>query len=164
MEGILARFRKPEEIGDNEFFEVHKGESVFIGSNPASIHTPSRKEKNVKIKGIPTGSLADCTVEISINNQGNPRIKRFPSREIRHEITIWGRDITREGNRGKYYLSTTLPDSVYKRIDGGSIVVDIRLEATGEKSILRLTEAERIDGVAKSFRVELDPKKLDLSK
>ena len=161
MEGLIGRSRKPEEVGINEIFTLKRGEKLLIGSDPTQVRSLSINEKHLKIKDVPDGLLSPCELEISLNNDGNPRIIRIPSRE-RHTIYVWGQDKT-QGNRWyKSSLVTTLPNSIYDRFDGGSVTVDIQLDSPDKKTVLRLNDAGRSND-SRSFRVELNPEKLDLS-
>lgn len=162
MEDLFGRTKSPEEVGINEIFTLKRGEKLLIGSDPTTVRSLSINEKHLKIKDVPYRLLSPCELEISLNNDGNPRIRRIPSRE-RHTIYVWGQDKTQGGMWSKSSLVSSLPDSIYDRIDGGSVIVDIYSEALGKKTVLRLNDAGRGQD-SKSFRVELNPEKLDLSK
>lgn len=158
----ISKFPKTEIVDINGIFTVKKGERVLIGSDPDKQQSPSGNERHIQIKSLPGVTLSPREIEISLNNNGDPQIKRLSSRE-RHPIFVWGQDKDRGRTWHKNSLVSTLPDSVYDRIKGGSVTVDIQLGTQDEKMVLRL------NGVGGSlntrmFKVELNPRKLDLSK
>lgn len=151
-----------EKVGLNEIFTVKKGEIVIVGSDPEEQRPPRGNEKYIQIKSFSGVMLSPREIEITLNNDGDPQIKRLSSRE-RHPIFIWGQD--KKHGRAWYnsHLVETLQNSFYERIKGGAVVIDIQIDTPEGKSVVRLNDAGRKDQEERSFRVELNPEKLDLS-
>lgn len=126
-----------EQLGQ-EIFEVKRGKSVIFGGR----------------EGLPGKFL-----ELSLNTAGHPRVRRL---EGTNKVTIWGQDKTANSAWINLLLVQEIPDKLYERIDGGSVIIDVAVPRPNKpERFLRLNDAGGSQDL-KRFRIEINPPTRDL--
>ena len=129
-----------EETVSPELFEVKKGKRVVFGDR----------------EGLPEKFL-----ELSLNKQGNLRVIRL---EGANRVRVWGQDNGQNFTWVNWQLVQELPEKVYERIDGRSVIIDIDVPSDKEPNkLLRLNDAKSTKD-SRIFRVEVNPPIRDLRK
>jgi len=129
-----------EETVGPELFEVKKGKRVAFGGR----------------EGLPEKFL-----ELSLNKQGNLRVIRL---EGANRVRVWGQDERQNFAWVNWQLVQQLPEKVYERIDGRSVIIDIDVPSDKEPNkLLRLNDAKSTKD-SRIFRVEVNPPIRDLGK
>ncbi|MFZ5933110.1 MAG: hypothetical protein ACOYT7_03510 [Patescibacteria group bacterium] len=130
-----------------------------LGSEERSpIETLEVKRGKGKIFGGREG-LPQKFLELSLNEQGNLRIKRLGGL---NQVTVWGQDKQQEFSWVNLPLLQELPEKLYARIDGGGVIIDIAVPTPKDLGrLLRLNDAGRTPD-SRLFRVEVNPPIRDL--
>lgn len=129
-----------EEGEPQEIIEIKMGKPLFFGG----------------LEGLPQKFIS-----LTLNNEGNPRIKRF---EGTNRVIIWGQDKKQRFPWVNWLLVQELPEKVYQRIDGSPVIIDISVPTPEEPDrLIRLNYAGNT-GDSRLFRLEVNPKIRDLGK
>jgi len=119
-----------------------------------------KRDKSVVFGG--QEGLPKRFLELSLNEQGNPRIRRLEGANF---VSVWG--LMAQGQTfvwEKWKLVETLPDKVYERIDGRPVVIDIQVPRKKEPTrLLRLNHAAQSPD-SRLYRIEINPLDRDLTK
>jgi hypothetical protein len=100
-------------------------------------------------------------LEISLDENGNPRVKRL---EGLNRVVVWGRD-RQTFDWIDFKLKWDIPDKHYERISGGPIIIDIFAPTESDSTrLIRLNDAGGIMGDIKTFEIQVNPRRRDLTK
>lgn len=163
-ESLLGFLRgKEQKVGDMEefAFDLGKGERLIVGSDPKRGRFGNPNERYVQITGC--RGLSPRAVEFT-DEIGKLRVKRAEFGDFQvgqNEVFLWYANPEDISAFIRYPIGREAPESVWREIEKGSIIVDIEIEEVeGKRALVRLTESGRSSsdqGESRMFQVKINP-------
>ena len=157
---------KSEVVGIDGRFEINRGEEIVIGSDPAQadyLDPDLRPNTRFICISLPSTEniLSRAIVRVGLDEQSKLKVK---AQRCENQVWMWGQDRNQGAKWVRYPLTPGVTLTAGNDRLSGHITVDIQ---SSDGQIIRLTDAGESSSNGeinkKIFRVDLNPKKLDMN-